>query len=221
APVSSSPSTCPPASRTRASTLPPACCRPSSTRSAPRTSWARWRSAATPASWRRRRTSRSPPPRSWRRRSPPGSTPTPATSPARPRGPDATQPAILLSSDGQETRGSALAEASMTEPPVPIFPVALPETELPRATIRRVLAPVRAPEHVMVPIEAVVESHAPAPADATLVLAADDDPPREIAATLLPGLTLVALPYRARGRGRHRLAAAVRPPPDAPPPPAP
>ena len=131
--------------------------------------------------------------------------------------PDATQPAILLFSDGQETRGSALAEASMTEPPVPIFPVALPETELPRATIRRVLAPVRAPEHVMVPIEAVVESHAPAPADATLVLAADDDPPREIAATLLPGLTLVALPYRASGRGRHRLDAALRLPPDGPP----
>src|SRR5262249_40002389 len=133
--------------------------------------------------------------------------------------PDATQPAILLFSDGQETRGSALAEASMTEPPVPIFPVALPETELPRATIRRVLAPGRAPEHVMVPIEAAGEAHAPAPADATLVLAADDDPPREIAATLLPGLTLVALPYRARGRGRHRLDAAVRLPPDGPPPP--
>src|SRR5262249_103313 len=67
--------------------------------------------------------------------------------------PDATQPAILLFSDGQETRGSALAEASMTEPPVPIFPVALPETELPRATIRRVLAPVRAPGPVLVPTE--------------------------------------------------------------------
>jgi len=136
---------------------------------------------------------------------------------ATPLCPDTTQPAILLFSDGQETRGSALAEASVTEPPVPVFPVALPETELPRATIRRILAPVRAPEHVMVPVEAVVESHAPAPADATLVIAADDGAPREVAATLLPGLTLVALPYRASGRGRHRLDAALRVPPDDPP----
>src|SRR5262249_60201393 len=91
--------------------------------------------------------------------------------------PDATQPAILLFSDGQETRGSALAEASMSEPPVPIFPVALPETERPRATIRRVLAPVRAPEHVMVPIEAAGEAHAPAPPRAPLVPAAAAAPP--------------------------------------------
>jgi Mg-chelatase subunit ChlD len=130
--------------------------------------------------------------------------------------PDTTQPAVLLFSDGQETRGSALAEAAVTEPPVPVFPVALPETEIPRAIIRRVLAPVRAPNHVMVPLEAVVESHAPVPADATLVMAVDDGAPREVAATLLPGLTLVALPYRASGRGLHQLDAALRLPPDGP-----
>ena len=135
---------------------------------------------------------------------------------AAPLCPETTQPAVLLFSDGQETRGSVLAEASLEEPHVPIFPVALAETDLPRAVIRRVLVPTRAPEHVMVPLEAVVESHAPAPEDGTVVVAADDGAPREVAAKLLPGLTLVALPYRASGRGAHRLDAALRLPPDGP-----
>src|SRR5262249_56579771 len=59
-------------------------------------------------------------------------------------------------------------------------------------------------------------SDAPVRADATLVMAVDDGAPREVAATLLPGLTLVALPYRASGRGLHRLDAALRLPPDGP-----
>src|SRR5262249_29184805 len=129
---------------------------------------------------------------------------------AAPLCPETTQPAVLLFSDGQETRGSALAEASLEEPHVPVFPVSLAATDLPGALIRRVLAPTRAPEHLMVQLEAVVESHAPAPEDGTLVVAADDGAPREVAAKLLPGLTLVALPYRARGRGAHRLDAALR-----------
>ena len=47
-------------------------------------------------------------------------------------------------------------------------------------------------------------------------MAADDGAPRRLPATLLPGLTVVALPYRARGPGRHGLDAALRFPPDGP-----
>ncbi len=131
---------------------------------------------------------------------------------AAPLCPEGTQAAVVLASDGQETRGSALAEAALTTPPIPIFPVGLDATALPPAVIRRVLAPGSAPDRTVVPLEAVVESTMPAAADATLVIASDDGAPREVAATLLPGLTVVALPYRARGAGTHVLAAALRMP---------
>src|SRR4029453_12885411 len=36
--------------------------------------------------------------------------------------PDGTQAALVLASDGQETRGSALAEAALTNPPSPALP---------------------------------------------------------------------------------------------------
>ena len=46
--------------------------------------------------------------------------------------------------------------------PMPVFPVMLDATELPLAVIRRVLAPATVADRVPVPLEAVVESHAPA-----------------------------------------------------------
>src|SRR5262249_56259263 len=82
---------------------------------------------------------------------------------AAPLCPETTQPAVLLFSDGQETRGSALAEASLEEPHVPVYPVTLAEADFPRAVIRRVLAPTRAPEHVMAPLGAVGASPTPPP----------------------------------------------------------
>jgi Ca-activated chloride channel family protein len=135
---------------------------------------------------------------------------------AGPLCPDGVQPALLLFSDGQETRGNAVAESVLAEPPMPVFPVTLDATELPAVVIRRVLAPPTVADRVPVPLEAVVESHAPAPVEAALVLAADDGTRKQVPATLLPGLTVVALPYRARGPGRHGLDAALRSPPDGP-----
>ena len=55
----------------------------------------------------------------------------------------------------------------------------------------------------MVPLEAVIESRAPAPVEAMVAVAIDGGEPRDVPATLLPGLTVVALPHRARGAGRH------------------
>jgi Ca-activated chloride channel family protein len=135
---------------------------------------------------------------------------------ASPLCPDGLQPALLLFSDGQETRGNALAEATLADPPMPIFPVTLATTGLPAAVIRRVLVPATVADRMPVPIEAVVESHAPAPVEATLVMAADDGAPLQVPATLLPGLTVVALPYRARGPGPHGLDAALRYPAGGP-----
>jgi Mg-chelatase subunit ChlD len=136
---------------------------------------------------------------------------------AAPLCPDGMQPAVLLLSDGQETRGSVLAEATLAEPPVPVFPVSLDVTALPPAVIRRVLAPAAVPDRTVVPLEAVVESAMPAPVDAALVVVADGGAPQEVPATLLPGLTVVALPYRARGPGRHTLDATLRLPAEGPP----
>jgi Mg-chelatase subunit ChlD len=131
---------------------------------------------------------------------------------ASPLCPDGTQAAVLLLSDGQETRGSVLAEAAVADPALPVFPLRLDATGLPPAIIRRVLAPTVAPDRTVVPLEAVVESGLPAPVDAT----ADDGAPDEVAASLLPGLTVVALPYRARDPGRHEVAAALRVPAEGP-----
>ena len=131
--------------------------------------------------------------------------------------PDGTQPSVLLLSDGQDTRGAALAEAAFADPPVPVFPVSLDAAALPPAVIRRVLAPARAPDGQLVPLEAVIESRAPAPVEAAVAVAADGGEPRDVPATLLPGITVVALPYRARGAGRHTLDAALRFPADGPP----
>jgi Ca-activated chloride channel family protein len=131
--------------------------------------------------------------------------------------PDGMQPATILLSDGQDTQRAALAEAAFTDPPVPVFPVSLDPAALPPAAIRRVLAPARAPDGQLVPLEAVVESRAPVPVEATVAVAADGREPLDVPATLLPGLTVVALPYRAHGAGRHVLDAALRLPADGPP----
>jgi hypothetical protein len=84
---------------------------------------------------------------------------------AAPLCPDGTQAAVLLFSDGQETVGNVLAEAMLSEPPLPVFPVSLATAELPAGVIRRILAPGGTRPHP-VPLEAVGKP-SPAPVEAT------------------------------------------------------
>ena len=121
-----------------------------------------------------------------------------------PSAPTACSPPCCSFSDGQRDARHALAEAAFAEPPLPVFPVTLDAAALPPAVIRRILAPPSAPDRTVVPLEAVVESTLPAPVEAALVVVPDGGAPEEVPATLLPGLTVVALPYRARGTGRAR-----------------
>jgi Ca-activated chloride channel family protein len=129
--------------------------------------------------------------------------------------PEDRQTAILLFSDGNETKGSALAAA----PPAPVFPFVPPLAALPDVAIRRLLVPVVAPERTFVPVEAVVESRAAASLAVALTIDGASATPRPV--DLRPGLSVVALPYRAEGVGEHLLEARLLLPPERPPAPTP
>ena len=55
--------------------------------------------------------------------------------------PPEKQAALLLVSDGHETRGSVLAEARLAPTPLPVYPVVPAGDALPLAELRRLLVP--------------------------------------------------------------------------------
>jgi Ca-activated chloride channel family protein len=128
-----------------------------------------------------------------------------ALAAAAPLCPEGKQAALLLFTDGNETTGSALAEAALIEPRVPIYPVVPAAQALPAATIRRVLAPALAPEHTILPLEAVIESRAPQPIPAALKLTVNGEPLAALPLDVAPGLSVVGLPYRLRSAGQYLL----------------
>ena len=128
-----------------------------------------------------------------------------ALAAAAPLCPEGKQAALLLFSDGNETTGSALAEAALIEPRVPIYPVVPAEQALPAATIRRVLAPALAPEHTILPLEAVIESRAPEALPAALKLTVNGEALAALPLDVAPGLSVVGLPYRLRSAGQYLL----------------
>jgi secreted protein with Ig-like and vWFA domain len=113
------------------------------------------------------------------------------------------QAAVLLFTDGNETRGSVLAEV----PPVPVFPIVPAAGALPDVTIRRLLAPAAAPERTFVPVEAVVDARRAVSLAVALEIDGRSATPRPVA--LRPGVSLVALPYRAEGVATHALKARL------------
>ena len=117
------------------------------------------------------------------------------------------QAAIVLVTDGNETRGSVLA----TPPDVPVFPIVPPPSALPDVTLRRLLVPVAAPERSFVPLEAVIDAHAATSLAVALTIDGESATPRPV--DLRPGVNVVALPYRAEGVAPHALAATLLPPP--------
>jgi Mg-chelatase subunit ChlD len=136
-----------------------------------------------------------------------------ALATAAPLCPEGKQAAIVLFTDGNETEGSLLAEAALTEPRVPIFPVVPPATDLPPAILRRLLVPALAPEHTILPLEAVIESRPDAPMTAGLRLSANGAPLTVESVDLQPGFNVVALPYRLSGAGHYLLEAELLLPP--------
>lgn len=135
---------------------------------------------------------------------------------AAPLCPEGKQTALVLFTDGNETEGSLLAEATLTEPRLPVFAVVPPPADLPPATIRRVLAPALAPERTVLPLKAVIENRAAEPLRAVLDLTANGDPLTHETVVLKPGLSVFALPYHLRGAGQYLLEARLELPPSGP-----
>lgn len=123
--------------------------------------------------------------------------------------PAGKESAVLLFTDGNETQGSLRAESARLGARLPVFVFVPPPTALPAAVIRRVLAPTFAPEHTMLPLELVVESRADAPLAAEIQLTANGDPLTRERTRLVPGLNVIALPYRLRGAGQYALEAEL------------
>ena len=121
--------------------------------------------------------------------------------------PEDRQAAVLLFSDGNETRGSVLASL----PPIPVFPIVPPAAALPDVTIRRLLVPVSAPERTFVPVEAVVEAREAVSLAVALTIDGESATPRPV--DLRPGVSVVALPYRAERMADHALEARLLLPP--------
>jgi Mg-chelatase subunit ChlD len=123
--------------------------------------------------------------------------------------PEGKQTALLLFSDGNETTGSVLAEAALTAPRLPTFPIVPPSSALPAARVRRLLAPRLAPEHSMLPLEAVLENGAAAPAHAVLELFANGERLATQRLDLTPGVSVIEVPYRLRDPGQYLLEARL------------
>jgi Mg-chelatase subunit ChlD len=140
---------------------------------------------------------------------------------AGPLCPEGRQAAVVLFTDGNETVGSALAEAALTEPRVPVFPVVPAPARLPAASVRRLVAPALAPAHAALPIEAVVESRAAEPRAAALRIAVDGQSLLPVPVELTPGVSVVRLPYRFEAPGSRLLEAELLLPPGEPPSPGP
>jgi len=130
--------------------------------------------------------------------------------------PPRKQAALLLVTDGHETRGSALAEAALATTPLPVFPIVAARDTLPIAEIRRLLAPARVAAGTRWPLEAVVESRATTPLDVEIVLAADAEEALVHAARIPPGTSVVGLPHPLHGPGPLLLEARLRLPADLP-----
>jgi len=125
--------------------------------------------------------------------------------------PEGMQSALVLASDGNETEGSALAEAALLESGVRVFPVVPAPAALPAVSVRRLLAPLFAAEHRVLPLEVVVESRADRPLAATLALTANGELLASARTRIAPGMTVIPLPYRLAGAGQYLLEAALRP----------
>jgi hypothetical protein len=130
--------------------------------------------------------------------------------------PEGKQPAVLLFTDGNETSGRILAEVAFAERRVPVFPIVPSDGTLPRVALRRLLAPATTPARVAVPLEAVVEARAPTSVAIGITVDGQAIPPRPV--QLAPGVSVVAVPYRAREPGVEMLEARLIVPPLDPPP---
>lgn len=126
------------------------------------------------------------------------------------------QGSVLLLTDGQETVGDVLAEAALFEAPTPVFTAAPTPEVLPAAVLRRLLVPRLTREGSSVPLEAVIESFRPAPVPASVELAVDGKDAGTRAVRLVPGVNVIALPYRPSGAGAHLIEVRLRLPPELP-----
>jgi Ca-activated chloride channel family protein len=131
--------------------------------------------------------------------------------------PDADKRVLLLS-DGNQTRGDAMADVpAMLADEVRIFTAAPPQSSTARLALTEFSAPqnVRAEQEFTFHLS--IESEARGPADAQLRLLNDGRPIAGRHVRLHPGLNQFALPYRFVNPGAHIMTAdlAVDPPFDA------
>ena len=130
--------------------------------------------------------------------------------------PAGKQAALLLFTDGNETDGSVLAEATLAEPPIPIFPVIPAMAALPAAVIRRVLVPALAPARSVLPFETVVENRTAAPVSGALALSVNGRQMLPLPVDLPPGPSVVAAPFRLPAHGEYLVEARLLLPPALP-----
>jgi Mg-chelatase subunit ChlD len=136
---------------------------------------------------------------------------------AAPLCPEEKQASLVLFTDGNETAGSLLGEAAVTEPRVPIFAVVPPAARLPAASVRRLLAPALAPAHAVLPVQAVVESRAAGRLDGALRIGIDGGSLLPVPVEMPPGVSVVRLPYSFEDPGSHLLEAELLLGPGEPP----
>ena len=105
--------------------------------------------------------------------------------------PAGKQAALLLFTDGNETAGSLLAEATLVEPRIPVFPVVPTAAAFPPAVIRRLLAPALAPARSVLPFETVLENRAAAPVSGALALSVNGRAMLPVPVDLPPGPSVV------------------------------
>jgi Mg-chelatase subunit ChlD len=123
---------------------------------------------------------------------------------------DGFEKKIVLLSDGNETKGSALVEASeVAEQSVRIFTAAPPPSNVERIALTSFEAPSRVPADHTFGLQIGIESEAKVPVDAKLKLSIDGSPIGSRAVTLHQGLNRLEAPYLLEHAGAYLLDAEL------------
>jgi len=127
--------------------------------------------------------------------------------------PDAEHRLVLLS-DGNETRGSAVAKlAEAQRSTVTIFAAVPPHAGGPDVAVEKLAVAPLVAEGSVVPVRVILRNPGQA-RRATLSLLFDGESVGDEPLTLQPGLNAVEIPYRMRGAGSHLLRVHVSVPDD-------
>jgi Mg-chelatase subunit ChlD/uncharacterized membrane protein len=128
--------------------------------------------------------------------------------------PDNEEKRLVLLTDGNETEGQVVEELpAMSQAGVRVFTAAPPPSALARVAITSFEAPAVVRAETSFALHLDVESEAPVPVGAQIILSSDGNALGIQQVSLAPGLSRFVLPYRVGHSGAYLMRAQIKVPP--------